>query len=75
MRDRRALAGLYDRHASRLYAIALRITGDRDAAGDALAEAFLALGRMTRSLIRRPISSALRGSTRWRDTPEWLRRP
>jgi DNA-directed RNA polymerase specialized sigma24 family protein len=39
------LADLYDRHASRLYAIALRITGDRDAAADALEAAFVALSR------------------------------
>ena len=40
-----SLAEIYDRHASRLYAIALRITGDRDAAADALEAAFLALSR------------------------------
>ena len=40
-----SLAELYDRHASRLYAIALRITGDPDAAADALEAAFLALSR------------------------------
>lgn len=45
MRDRQALADLYDRHASRLYAIALRITGDGDAAADALEAAFVALSR------------------------------
>ncbi len=45
MLDRQAIADLYDRHASRLYALALRITGDRDAAADALADAFDALGR------------------------------
>jgi DNA-directed RNA polymerase specialized sigma24 family protein len=45
MFDRQAIADLYDRHASRLYALALRITGDRDAAADALADAFDALGR------------------------------
>ena len=43
MRDRQALADLYDRHAARLYAIALRITADRDAAADALEAAFMAL--------------------------------
>jgi DNA-directed RNA polymerase specialized sigma24 family protein len=43
MRDRQSLADLYDRHASRLYAIALRITGDRDAAADALEAAFTSL--------------------------------
>ena len=45
MFDRQAIADLYDRHASRLYALALRITGDRDAAADALADAFDSLGR------------------------------
>ena len=45
MLDRQVIADLYDRHASRLYAIALRITGNRDAAADALAEAFAALSR------------------------------
>lgn len=43
MLDRQAIADLYDRQASRLYALALRITGDRDAAADALADAFDAL--------------------------------
>jgi DNA-directed RNA polymerase specialized sigma24 family protein len=43
MRDRQSLADLYDRHASRLYAIALRIAGDRDAAADALEAAFTSL--------------------------------
>jgi hypothetical protein len=45
MRDRQSLADLYDRHAARLYAIALRITGDRDTAADALEAAFVALSR------------------------------
>src|ERR1700742_23278 len=45
MRDRQSLAALYDRHAARLYAIALRITNDRDAAADALEAAFVALSR------------------------------
>jgi predicted RNA polymerase sigma factor len=40
-----SLADLYDRHAPRLYAIALRITDDRDAAADALESAFVALSR------------------------------
>jgi DNA-directed RNA polymerase specialized sigma24 family protein len=39
------LADLYDRYASRLYAIALRITGDGDAAADALESAFVALSQ------------------------------
>jgi predicted RNA polymerase sigma factor len=40
-----SLADLYDRHASRLYAIALRITNDRDAAADALESAFVSLSK------------------------------
>jgi DNA-directed RNA polymerase specialized sigma24 family protein len=43
--DREALADIYDRHAPRLYAIALRITGDSEAAADALEAAFVALSR------------------------------
>jgi hypothetical protein len=39
------LADLYDRYASRLYAIALRITNDRDAAADALESAFVSLSK------------------------------
>ena len=39
------LADLYDRYASRLYAIALRITNDRDAAADALEAAFVSLSK------------------------------
>ena len=45
MRDRQSLADLYDRHAARLYAIALRITSDRDTAADALEAAFVALSQ------------------------------
>ncbi|HEV7425103.1 MAG TPA: hypothetical protein VGQ46_01960 [Thermoanaerobaculia bacterium] len=40
-----SLADLYDRHASCLYAIALRISGDRDAAADALESAFVSLSK------------------------------
>jgi DNA-directed RNA polymerase specialized sigma24 family protein len=40
-----SIADLYDRYASRLYAIALRITGDREAAAEALESAFVALSR------------------------------
>ncbi len=45
MRDRQTLADLYDRHAPRLYAIALRITADPVAAADALEGAFVALAK------------------------------
>ena len=37
------IESLYDAHAPRLYALALRITGDRDAASAALEEAFIRL--------------------------------
>jgi hypothetical protein len=40
-----SLGEIYDRHASRLYAIALRITNDRDAAADALESAFVSLSK------------------------------
>jgi predicted RNA polymerase sigma factor len=39
------LGEIYDRHASRLYAIALRITNDRDTAADALESAFVSLSK------------------------------
>ena len=45
MLDRHAVAELYDRHAPRLYALAMRIAGNAEAAGDALEEAFLELCR------------------------------
>ena len=37
------IENLYDAHAPRLYALALRITGDRDAAAAAIEDAFLRL--------------------------------
>jgi predicted RNA polymerase sigma factor len=40
-----SIADLYDRYAPRLYAVALRITNDRDAAADALESAFVALSK------------------------------
>jgi predicted RNA polymerase sigma factor len=40
-----SVADLYDRYAPRLYAVALRITNDRDAAADALESAFVALSK------------------------------
>jgi len=43
MRDRETIAALYDRHAPRLYAIALRITSDAAVAAGAIEAAFRAL--------------------------------
>ena len=40
-----SLVDLYDRYAPRLYAIALRITNNHDAAADALESAFVSLSR------------------------------
>jgi DNA-directed RNA polymerase specialized sigma24 family protein len=45
MFDRQAVADLYDRLAPRLYAITIRITGDRPAAADVLASAFVSLSQ------------------------------
>jgi hypothetical protein len=42
-RDRDAMAALYDRHAARMYAIALRSNGSREIASQILEEAFAAL--------------------------------
>jgi DNA-directed RNA polymerase specialized sigma24 family protein len=42
-RDREAMAALYDRHAARMYAVALRVTGSRDVAASVLEAAFNAL--------------------------------
>jgi DNA-directed RNA polymerase specialized sigma24 family protein len=44
LRDRSALAELYDRHAPTLFAVALRIAGDRARATEVVEELFLALG-------------------------------
>ena len=44
LRDPSALAELYDRHAPTLFAVALRIAGDRSQATAAVEELFLALG-------------------------------
>jgi len=42
-RDRNAIGTMYDRHAPRLFAVALRITGDESAAAAVLEETFLAI--------------------------------
>jgi RNA polymerase sigma-70 factor (ECF subfamily) len=42
-RDGAAAEALYDRHAALLFAVALRITGDRNAASAVLEEAFVAI--------------------------------
>ena len=39
-RDRDCVAALYDRHAARMYAVALRVTGDAAAAGEVLEDVF-----------------------------------
>ena len=44
IRDRSALAELYDHHAPTLFAIALRILGDRDNATAVVEDLFLSLG-------------------------------
>jgi RNA polymerase sigma-70 factor (ECF subfamily) len=43
--DREALAALYDRHAAAAFTHALRITGERSRAEDAVESTFLALWR------------------------------
>jgi len=42
-RDRDAAAALYDRHGARMFAVALRVTGSRDAATSVLEKTFTAL--------------------------------
>jgi predicted RNA polymerase sigma factor len=76
-----SLAELYDRHASRLYAISLRITDDRDAAADALESAFVALSRNDdvgdplAYLIHATRDCALARQTRPASTPVVLQEP
>ena len=61
------IKALYDAHAPRLYALALRITGEREAAAAALEEAFLRLWESAdvaaedqfRILVRRTREAAL----------------
>ena len=43
--DLNALEGLYDRHSTMAYSIALRITGDQTSAEDAVQDAFLGIWR------------------------------
>jgi DNA-directed RNA polymerase specialized sigma24 family protein len=76
-----SLADLYDRYASRLYAVALRITNDRDAAADALESAFVALSQNddiddpAAYLIRATRDCALARQTRPASTPVVTREP
>lgn len=44
-RDERALAALYDRHAARVYGLALRVTGDAREAEEVVQDVFLRLWR------------------------------
>ena len=44
------IEALYDAHAPRLYALALRITGDEESAAAALEEAFIRLSESTDSV-------------------------
>lgn len=46
--DDEALAGLFDRHQGRLYRLALRMSGDREAAADLVQETFLRAARRRR---------------------------
>jgi DNA-directed RNA polymerase specialized sigma24 family protein len=52
---------LYDRYAAHLYALALRIIGDRDAAAEVVSAAFLSLGALAdeASLVRATRDAAL----------------
>ena len=43
LRDRESVAALYDRHAGRMYAVALRVAGDSSAASQVLEEVFAAI--------------------------------
>ena len=58
---------LYDRHAAQLFALALRITGDRAAAAEVISSAFISLGELAgeASLVRATRDAALarRGRT------------
>ena len=52
---------LYDRYAAQLFALALRITGDRDAAAEVISSAFMSLGALAdeASLVRATRDAAL----------------
>jgi len=52
---------LYDRYAAQLFALALRITGDRAAAAEVVSSAFLSLGELAdeASLVRATRDAAL----------------
>jgi DNA-directed RNA polymerase specialized sigma24 family protein len=76
-----SIADLYDRYASRLYAVALRITNDRDAAADALESAFVALskngdiGDPAAYLVHATRDCALARQTRPASTPVVVKEP
>ena len=72
MLDHQAIVDLYDRHAARLYALALRITGNSVAAGDAVEGAFRELGR--NSDVRYP-ATLLIHATRTRALAQQTRTP
>ena len=51
-RDESAMAGLYDRYSSLVYAVALRVLGDTGQAEDVLQEIFMQLWRSPSRSIR-----------------------
>jgi RNA polymerase sigma-70 factor (ECF subfamily) len=51
-RDDASLAGIYDRYGAGVYAVALRVVGDRDHAQDVAQEVFLSLWRAPQNYVR-----------------------